>query len=214
MSRPGTTSRRNTLRSSDQQRPNPTPSSSNASTRRQNTHNAHNITASQASTPSSINPSVVEEGYREPGPTSSNGFGRVTEQGLAPFDLSTSFAYPTGGPLMWDWHSDMDFGDFTTLYEPQGELAAPEMQPQPPMLSDFSTPFRVTSDTVTSASLAATSATSVPTLSLSSGAPEQPDPLPIDITPEPGSKRAASKRKETESVPTNNANTTSGPTPS
>lgn len=128
---------------------------------------------------------------------------------------------------MWDWQSNMDFGDFTTLYEPQSELAASEMHPQHPMLSDFSTPFRVTSDIVTSTSLAAAAAaTSVPTLSLplstpASGAPQQPDPLPIGVTAEPGPKRASSKRKESESAPTastgpastNNPDTTSGSTP-
>jgi len=221
MSRPGPASRRNTLRSSDQQPPTPSQSSSNVTARRQSTRNDHNITASQASTPSSINPSVTEE----PGPALSNAPGPVAEQGLAPFDLSASLAYPAGGPLMWDWHSNMDFGDFA-FYEPQGELAAPEMHPQHPMLSDFSTPFRVTSDTVTTTTLAANAATSVPTLSLSksvSSAPQQqPDSLPVDVTAEPGLKRASSKRKESELVPTastapaatNNPNTTSGPTPS
>ena len=228
MSRPGPASRKNTLRSSDQQQrpaapapPNPSPSSSNVSARRQSTRNDHNITASQASTPSSINPSVAEE----PGPSLSNPPGQVDEQGVTPFDLAASFAYPAGGPLLWDWHSNMDFGDFATFYEPQGELAAPEMQPQHPMLSDFSTPFRVTSDAVTSTTLAANAATSLPTLSLStpvSSTPQQPDPIPVDVTAESAPKRAASKRKESESAltassgsaSTINPNTTSGSAPS
>src|SRR5262249_37835409 len=192
------------------------PTPSNVTARRQSTRNDHSITTSQASTPSSINPSVAEE----PGPALSNAPGQVAEQGLAPFDLSASLAYPAGGPLMWDWHSTMDFGDFA-FYEPQGELAAPEMHPHHPVLSDFSTPFRVTSDTVTTTTLAANAATSVPTLSLSKSVSSAPQQQP-DPTAEPGLKRATSKRKESESVPTvstglaatNNPNTTSGPTPS
>lgn len=226
MSHSGPASRRNTLRSNDQQPLTPTIlTSSNATNRRQSIRNEQNTTASQASTPSSINPSVVEEGY-QPGAAISHPAGQVVEHSAAPFDYLSQYTFAAGGPLMWDWNSNMEFGDFTTtFYEPQGQLAAPEMQAQHSILSDFSTPYRVASDTFPSTTLPTTTLATptLPTdrtLSLSNPSPiaqQQIEHLPTPVTAEPGQAsgpiRAGMKRKAEESAPTTSATSAATATP-
>jgi hypothetical protein len=54
------------------------------------------------------------------------------------------YGVPPGGPLVWDWNNSMQFGDFATFYEPQGELSQ-ELQAQLPTTNDFSNPIPVRS---------------------------------------------------------------------
>lgn len=115
----------------------------------------------------------------------------------------------------------MDFGDFAaTFYEPQGQLAAPEMQAQQSMLSDFSTPYRVASETFPSSVLPTTTLAPERTLSLSNPspiAPQQTEHLPTPVTAEPGQAsgpiRAGMKRKAEESAPTTSATSAATATP-
>ncbi|QDS77622.1 hypothetical protein FKW77_002457 [Venturia effusa] len=52
------------------------------------------------------------------------------------------YGVPPGGPLVWDWNDSMQFGNFATFYEPQGELSQ-ELQTQLPTTNEFSSPIPV-----------------------------------------------------------------------
>jgi hypothetical protein len=54
-----------------------------------------------------------------------------------------AFNFSSSAPAGWDWTSSLDFADFTTHYEPQGELAQ-EFQSQTNPTNDFSIPLPVT----------------------------------------------------------------------
>lgn len=62
------------------------------------------------------------------------------QQAPAPF---SGYGYSPGGPLVWDWGNAIDFPDFTSHYEPQGELAQ-ELQTQNVPANNFSIPLPVT----------------------------------------------------------------------
>ena len=226
MSHSGPTSRRNTVRSNDQLPLTPVvPSntSSNAAYRRTSIRNDQNTSASQASTPSSVNPSVVEDTGYQPGAAISHpAAGQVVEASIGQFEYPNQYTFAAGGPLMWDWSSNnMDFGDFTTtFYEPQGQLAGSDIPSQHSVLSDFSTPYRVGSESYPSTNLPTTTLATDHTLSLTNPSPitqqlqQQAELLPTPVTAEPGQApgqiRAGMKRKAEEAV----AASTSTPTAS
>lgn len=56
------------------------------------------------------------------------------------------YGVPPEGPLVWDWNNSMQFGDFATFFEPQGELSQ-ELQAQLPTTSEFSNPIPVRTPT-------------------------------------------------------------------
>jgi hypothetical protein len=59
------------------------------------------------------------------------------------FALLGGYGFPPGGPLVWnDWNSNFDFREFSTFFQPQGELAE-ELQAQQPSTNEFSIPTRV-----------------------------------------------------------------------
>lgn len=72
------------------------------------------------------------------------GFG--AQQSSLPSQASGQFpgyGFSPGGPLVWDWNNSIEFPDFTTHYEPQGELVQ-ELQNQNISANDFSIPLPVT----------------------------------------------------------------------
>jgi hypothetical protein len=61
----------------------------------------------------------------------------------ADFALLAGYGFAPGGPLVWDdWNVGVDFGQYSTFYQPQGQLAH-ELQSQQPALNDFSIPVPV-----------------------------------------------------------------------
>jgi hypothetical protein len=164
MSQSANPSRRNTIRSNEQVSSDPTSRSqtgdaSSSSRRNSNRRNeqentANNNNTSQSLSPSSVAPPTQTAGFlfRTPqfggthntqaighqGNIPQNILGRVSQSELGAYEFAP------GGPLVWDWDSNMDFPNFTAFYEPQGQLTAqPNVQAQQSFLSDFDTPYRV-----------------------------------------------------------------------
>jgi hypothetical protein len=106
-------------------------------------HNDSGQTTSQSQSPSTLNPSTTESILGDPdlGNTSATTFAGGEQE--TDFGQLAGLGFPPGGPLVWDeWNNPLDFGDFSTFYQPQGELAQ-ELQSQRGIVGEFSNPIPV-----------------------------------------------------------------------
>ena len=77
--------------------------------------------------------------------------GQTASASKGSVDPTVGQFFPLGGPILWDWDHNMDFSDFTSLYEPQGQLAAPSDMQAQQFLQDFSSPYQINTGTGASA---------------------------------------------------------------
>jgi hypothetical protein len=96
---------------------------------------------SQSLSPSTLNASATESGLPDSDRAGQEAAGLYTAN--PGFGALPGYGFPPGGALVFDdWNSSIDFGEFSTFYQPQGELVH-DLRAQQPIVNDFSIPVPV-----------------------------------------------------------------------